>query len=67
MKKLIIGVLMTVFMLVLCTGCKTHTVETITIKGEGSNEKTVLEYVDGELTQKYTVTCYERSTETEAD
>lgn len=65
MKKLIIGVLMTVFMLVLCTGCKVQTHETITIAGD--NEKTVLEYVDGELTQKYTVTYYDISTETEAE
>ena len=56
MKKVIIGVLMAVIVMITCCGCGkiqwnsfTHDHTTVTVSGVNSNEKTVYEYVDGEL------------------
>ena len=56
MKKLIIGVLMAVMLMISCCGCGIiHKHVTMTVTGADGNEKTVYEYVDGELQSITTV------------
>lgn len=67
MKKLIIGVLMAVMLMLICCGCGiVHEHTTMTIAGANSNEKTVYEYVDGEL-QSITHVTYVVSSESGAN